>query len=110
MDPGVPGLLPVNDPFIAVTDCSGLHVCGIGAVIGFCDTKSEALSAVQKIVEPIGFLLLGSVGDHQEKAHVVANDGVLVLQVVVKAESLACEMFANDCHAEVGAVAAAKLI
>ena len=47
---------------------------------------------------------------HQHQADVVADDRVLVLQIVVQAETFRREMFADDGHAEVGAVLAAVLL
>ena len=48
--------------------------------------------------------------EHQQQADVVADDGVLVLQVVVEAEALAGQVLADDGHPEVGAVLAAVLL
>ena len=56
------------------------------------------------------FLLVGAVLEHQQQAHVVADDRVLVLQIVVQAESFAREVFSDDGHAEVGAVPTAVLL
>jgi hypothetical protein len=43
---------------------------------------------------------------HQQQPDVVADDHVLVLQVAMQAKSLARQVFADHCHAQVGAVPA----
>ena len=74
------------------------------------DPEGEALAALDEVVDPLGLLLLGAVLDHQDQAHLVADDGVFVLQVVVQPEALGREVLADDRHAEVVAVAAAVLL
>ena len=87
-----------------------LHVRRVGAVLGLGDAEREAASTFGEVVDPLRLLLLGAVGDHQQQADVVADDRVLVLQVVVQAEALAGEVLADDGHAEVRAVLAAVLL
>ena len=42
VDPGVPRLLAVDDPVVAVAHGRGLHVGGVGAVVGLGDAEGEA--------------------------------------------------------------------
>ena len=110
VDAGVPRLLAVDDPLVAVAHGVRLHVRGVGAVLGLGDAEREAAPAFGEVVEPLRLLLLGAVVEHQQQADVVADDRVLVLQVVVQPEALAGEVLADDRHAEVGAVLAAVLL
>ncbi len=54
-------------------------------------------------------LLRAEVAASSATVEEVADDGVLVLQVVVQAEALRGEVLADDRHLEVGAVAPAEL-
>ena len=76
---GIPSLRAVDNPLIAVTNRRGFHMRRIGAVVGLGYTEGKACAALRQIVYPRGFLFLGTVFDHQQQAHVVAHDGVLVL-------------------------------
>ena len=89
VDAGVPRLLAVDDPLVAVAHGGGLHVRRVGAVLRLGDAEREALAAFGEVVDPLRLLLVGAVGDHQQQADVVADDRVLVLQVVVQPEALA---------------------
>ena len=104
VDAGVPGLGAVYDPVVAFLVGLGLHVGGVGAVLRLGDAEGEAAPPFGQVVDPLRLLLLGAVLDHQQKAHVVADDGVLGLQVVVQAEALDRQMLADDGHAQIGAV------
>jgi hypothetical protein len=95
---------PLMIQLVAVAHRGGLHVRGVGPVVGLGDAEREAASALGEVVDPLGLLLVGAVGDHQQQADVVADDRVLVLQVVVQAETLARQVLADDRHAEVAAV------
>ena len=99
VDAGVPGLLAVDDPLVAVAHRGGLHVGGVGAVRGLGDAEREAVGAVEQLGHPLGLLLLGPVVQHQQQADVVADDRRLVLQVVVQPEPPAGEVLADDRHA-----------
>ncbi len=46
---------------------------------------------------------------HQQQADIVADDGVFVLQVVVQAQPLRGQVFADDRHVQVAAILAAVL-
>ncbi len=109
VDAGVPRLLAVDHPLVAVADRGGLHVGGVGAVIGLGDAERESGAGVEQVVVPVGLLLRRAVLEHQQQPDVVADDRVLVLEVVVQAEALAGEVLADDRHAEVRAVAPAEL-
>ena len=61
----------------------------------------------RQIIDPLVLLPRTPVVQHQEQADVVADDGVLVLQIAVQAEALAGQVLADHRHAQVGAVPAA---
>ncbi len=84
-----------------------IHVRCVGAVVGLGDAEREAALPGEHRRYPFLFLFFGAVMQHQHQADVVADDRVLVLQIVVQAESLRGEMLADDRHAEVRAVLAA---
>ena len=104
VDAGVPCLLAVDHPLVAVPHGAGLHERGVGPVLGLCDAECETAPAAGQVVDPVGLLLGRAVLDHQQQGDVVADDGVLVLQVAVQAESLARQVLTDDGHAEVGAI------
>ena len=110
MDSGVPGLLAVDAPAVALAYRYRLHMCGIGAVPGFGDSEGKAALACCHGVDPFGLLGLGPVLEHQEQAHVVAYDRMLVLEIIVKSEAATCQMLANDRHAAIVPIASAVFL
>ena len=64
---------------------------------------------MEEIIDPVGLLRFRAVIEHEHEADIVANDGMLVLQVVVKAQPLRGQVLANDGHAEIGAFLSAIL-
>ena len=59
---------------------------GVGAVLGFGDAEREA-AAPRPVVDPLRLLRLAAVLSISSSADVVADDRVLVLQVVVQPEA-----------------------
>ena len=110
VDPRVPRLLAVDHPLVAVALGVGLHVRRVRAVLRLGDAEGEAAAAEGQVVDPLGLLLVGAVLQHQQQADVVADDRVLVLQVVVQSESLRRQVLADHRHPEVGAVSPAELL
>ena len=111
VDAGVPRLLAVDDPLVAVALGVGLHPRGVGAVLRLGDAEREAAavpaarsSTHSAFCSSVPYSIISSSAD------VVADDRVLVLQVVVQPEALGREVLADDRHAEVGAVPAAVLL
>jgi len=74
------------------------------------DAEGESAPTERQVVDPLLLLRIRAVEDHEHEADVVADDRVLVLQVVVETESLGGEVLADDRHAEVVAVAAAVFL
>ena len=109
VDTGVPGLLAVDDPFVAVAVTMGLHVGGVRTMLGFGDAEGEAPTAGRQIVEPLALLFVTAVDRHQERSDVVADDGVLVLQVVVETEPLRRKVLPDDRHRQVRSAVTAEL-
>ncbi len=52
-------------------------------MLRFGDTERKTATALSEVVDPVGFLFIGAVGDHQQKPDVVADNGVFVLQIIV---------------------------
>ena len=70
-------------------------------MIGFGDPEGEAAPTLGQRIHPVGLLLVGAVGEHEQQADVVADDRVLVLQVAVQAEASTGEVLTDHRHAEV---------
>ena len=111
VDAGVPGLLAVDDPLVAVALGVRLHPRRVGAVLGLGDAEGEAAAALGEVVDPLRpsarrcrSAIISS------RPTLLPTIDVLVLQVAVQAEALAREVLADDRHAEVGAVLAAVLL
>ena len=79
VDSGVPGLLASDSPAVAVANGGGFHMGGIGAMSRLGDAEGEPLLALQHAFEPLVLLLVRAVVEHQESAHVVPHNRVLVL-------------------------------
>ena len=76
-------------------------------MVGLGEAEGDAHLARQHLLAPL--LLVGCTGVvHHQHAREIADDGRLVLQVVVQAESLGREVLADDGHAEVRAVGATE--
>ena len=106
VDAGVPGLLAVDRPLVAVALGVGLHVGGVGAVVGLGDAEGEPLGALEHPLDPLLLLLGRAVVHHQQHADAVADDRVLGLQIVVEAEALGRQVLADDRHREIPALLA----
>ena len=103
----VPSFRAVDDPLIAVPNRRSFHMRCIRTVVRLSDTKGKTCTTLGQIVDPSRLLLVGAVLDHQQQAHIVAHDGVLVLQIVMQAKAHGGEMLTNDGHTQVGALLAA---
>ena len=100
----------VDAPAAAVADRCRLHVRGVGPVLRLGDAEREAHAAFEQTVNPLLLLLVRAVGQHQQHADIVGDDGVLGLQIVVQAETFGREVLADDRHREIAAVLAAVLL
>ena len=69
---GVPRLVPVDDPLVTVALGVRLHPRGVRAVIELGDPEGEAAQPGRHAGQPLGFLLLGPVADHELQAEIVA--------------------------------------
>jgi len=73
---------------------------------GLGDPERETLTAPRKFLGPLRPLFLCPVVEHQQQPDVVPDDHVLVLQIAMQAKSLAGQVLADHCHAQVRAVPA----
>ena len=78
-------------------------------MVGFGEAERHGALAGEHRLDPLGLLRLGTEPVHHDHLREVADDGRLVLQVVVQAESLVRQVFPDHGHVEVGAVAPAEL-
>ena len=56
MNPSIPGLLPVQDPVISVSNADRFHMGRIGSVCGFRDRHGPAPTSARHGLEPFFFL------------------------------------------------------
>ena len=110
VQPRVEALLAVDHPLVAVGHRGGLEEGGVGAVAGLGEAEGEATGAVEEPRHPLGLLRLGAEVAHHQHGREVADDGALVLQVVVEAEALGGEVLADDRHLEVAGAPSAELL
>ena len=85
---------------------AGFHVRRVRAVLGLGQAKGDAVFAV---IEPsiIAFWSSRAVAVEHGDDRQIADDRMLVLQIVVQAEALGGKMLADHGHPEIGAVLAA---
>ena len=79
----IPGLGTVDDPLVTVTDSGCFHMGSIRSVVWLSNPKRKTRSALGKIIDPFGFLFVGTVLNHEQQTYIIADDGMLILQVVV---------------------------
>ena len=110
MHAGVPHLLAVDPPALAVVGRTaprrGLHPGRIRAVLGLGQAESDAVSSRDRAVDH-RLLLVAAVAVEHHHQRQIADDRMLVLQIVVQAQPLGREMLADHRHPEVGTVLAA---
>ena len=79
-------------------------------MIFFGQAKAPSHFARQHRRNIIAFLLFCTkVAEHQ-RLYQIADDTILVLQVIVQAESFMRQMLPDPCHAQIGTVLAAKFL
>ena len=76
---GIPSFCAINNPFVTVAFGHGLHMRGIGTMLWFGNTKGKSSTPLSQRVNPLSFLLVCTVLDHQQQPHVIADYGVFVL-------------------------------
>ena len=105
---GVEPLGAVDHPAVAVGDGAGLQPGRVGAVLRLGQAERHRPLPGDQRLGPIRLLGVGAEPVHHDDLREVADDRRLVLQVVVQAEALVRQVFPDDGHVEVGAVAAAE--
>ena len=88
---------------------AGLEPGGVGAVVRLGQPERHRPLAGDQRLGPLLLLCVGAEPVHHDDLREVADDRGLVLQVVVQPEALVRQVFPDDRHVEVGAVAAAEL-
>ena len=108
VEAGVEPLGPVDDPLVPVAHGGGLQPRGVRAVRRFREAESDAHLAGEHLLAPLLLCGRARVADH-EHAREVADDGRLVLQVVVKSQPSGGQPLPDDGHAQVAAIRAAEV-
>ena len=81
---GIPGLGSVDDPLVTVTNRGCFHMGSIRPVVWLSNPKREPCSALGKIIDPFGFLFVGTVLNHEQQTYVYYRRWNALLQVVVQ--------------------------
>src|SRR5690606_41319570 len=109
---GCPQLAPVDEPAVLSVagfgSRAGLHGGRVAAMSGFCQAESGPSFAFKAAKDELLFLLLAGreLFEHRDERE-VADNAMLVLQVIVQPKPLCREMFAYDRHPQVRSVLAA---
>ena len=110
MHAGGPHLLAVDDPALDVVagrrHRAGFHVGGVRAMLGLGQAKGDAVFSGDRALDH-RLLVVAAVAVEHGHQRQIADDRMLVLQIVVQAEPLGGEMLADHRHPEIGAVLAA---
>jgi hypothetical protein len=105
-----PHLLAVDDPAFHVVagrrHGPGFHMRRVGTVIGFGEAKRDAVFSGDRAFDH-RLLIVGAVAVEHGDDGQIADDRMLVLQIVVQAETFRREMLADHGHPEIGTVLAA---
>ena len=86
----------------------GLQPGCVGAVLWFGEAERHRAFPGDQRLGPQAALFVGAEAFHHDHLREVADDRGFVLQVVVQAEPLVRQMFPDDGHVHVGAVATAE--
>ena len=84
-----------------------VHVCGIGSVVDLGQSEGGAELATGGERDEMIALLLGAVMVHHDHKRIVANDGVLILEIIGKRHAttvdwMRSKMVADGTHVDVG--------
>ncbi len=110
MHAGGPHLLAVDDP--ARDAVAGrlhgrcFHVGGIRAVLGLGETKGDAIFSCDRAFDHRLLVVAAVAVEHGDQRQ-IADDRMLVLQIVVQAKPPGGKMLADHGHPEIGAILAA---
>src|SRR5690348_7049287 len=104
---GRPHLLSVNDPALNVVARSPrrsrLHIGGIRAMVWFSQAEGDAILSGDRAVDH-GLLILAAVAVEHGHDWKIADDRMLVLQIVVPAQTFGFKMLADHGHPELGTI------
>ncbi len=110
MHAGGPHLLAVDHPSLDAVagrlHRAGFHMGRIRAMLGLGEAKGDAVFSDQRSLDHRLLVVAAVAVEHGDERE-IADDRVLVLQVVVQAKSLGREMLADHGHPEIGAIPAA---
>src|SRR2546423_797903 len=108
MHSGSPHFFSVDAPALSslaiLRDRAGFHVRGVGAMLRLGQAKGHSARTVQSSGNELLLLLGRAKIAKDQDCWVIADDGMLVLQIVVQAQSPGCEMLADDGHPQVRTV------
>ena len=103
----IPPLAAVDDPVVAVAHGPRFQPCRVGAVVRLGQRETEVPLPADDALD-VDLLIFRAVAGDRRHDREVADDGGLVLQVVVQAETLGGEVLADRCiHQVAGRLAAA---
>ena len=97
---------PARDAVAGRRHRAGLHVGGVRAVVGLGQAEGDAVFAGDRAFDHRLLVVAAVAVEHGDQRQ-IADDRMLVLQIVVQAEALGGEMLADHRHPEIGAVLAA---
>lgn len=102
---GVESLGAVDHPAVTVAFGAGLKPGGVRAVLRLGQAERHGTFPGDQRLRPLPALFVGAEPLHHDHLREVPDDRRLVLQVVVQAKTLVRQVFPNDRHVDVAAVA-----
>ena len=101
---------PALDPIAGLAHGRGFHKGGVRAVIGFGQAKGwPKLSGHHERDQGVALLGRAKIAQHQHK-RVIADNRMLVLQIIMQAKALGGQMLADHGHPKIRAVLPAKFL
>ena len=97
----VPSLAAVDHPHVAIAHACRLEPRSVAAVAGFREAERQMLRSGDDALD-IGLLLCGSVVGQRRDDREIADDRGFILQIVVQAEALRRQMFADGGDCQIG--------
>ena len=99
---------PTVNTVAAFRHCARRHVGSVRAVTGLGQAEGEAVASLQRADDELRLLRLRAKVPQHKYDRKIADDRMLVLQVVEQPQPLGRKMLANHCHPKIRAVVAAE--